>query len=165
MRANRLLVLLTGLALILALLSGCGDSSGTSGESPPASDPPSQEQPNDMDTTEQPTGNAEATSGESIQTNGGEVIPLSALEHQDAASDTAVYYTSDISPEAMVAIYDTLGVELTGDNIAVKLSTGEPPASNYLDPALTADLVHQVNGTIVENNTAYGGQRSSTAMH
>ena len=111
------------------------------------------------------SGSQEAVSGESIQTNGGEVISLSALEHQDAASDTAVYYTSDISPEAMVAIYDALGVKLTGDSIAVKLSTGEPPASNYLDPALIADLVHQVNGTIVENNTAYGGQRSSTAMH
>lgn len=47
----------------------------------------------------------------------------------------------------------------------MKLSTGEPPASNYLDPDLIVDLVHQVNGTIVENNTAYGGQRSSTAMH
>lgn len=54
---------------------------------------------------------------------------------------------------------------MIGDNIAVKLSTGEPPASNYLDPNLIADLVHQVDGTIVENNTAYGGQRSSTAMH
>ena len=111
------------------------------------------------------SGSQEAVSGESIQTNGGEVISLSALEHQDAVSDTAVYYTSDISPEAMVAIYDALGVKLTGDSIAGKLSTGEPPASNYLDPALIADLVHQVNGTIVENNTAYGGQRSSTAMH
>ena len=65
----------------------------------------------------------------------------------------------------MAAIYDALGVGLTGDNIAVKLSTGEPPASNYLVPALIADLVHQVDGTIVENNTAYGGQRASTAMH
>ena len=65
----------------------------------------------------------------------------------------------------MLDIYAALGVELTGDNIAVKLSTGEPPASNYLDPNLIADLVHQVDGTIVENNTAYGGQRSSTAMH
>lgn len=49
--------------------------------------------------------------------------------------------------------------------MAVKLSTGEPPASNYLDPALIKDLVQSVDGTIVENNTAYGGQRSSTAMH
>jgi uncharacterized Fe-S center protein len=49
--------------------------------------------------------------------------------------------------------------------VAVKLSTGEPPASNYLRPELIKDLVQQVNGTIVECNTAYGGSRASTAMH
>ena len=65
----------------------------------------------------------------------------------------------------MTEIYHALGTGLSGDNIAVKLSTGEPPASNYLDPELIADLVHEVDGTIVENNTAYGGQRASTAMH
>ena len=97
--------------------------------------------------------------------NGGEVIALSALEHQERGAGSVVYYTSEISPEAMVSIYEALGVELQGDNIAVKLSTGEPPASNYLDPNLIADVVHLVHGTIVENNTAYGGQRASTAMH
>jgi Uncharacterized Fe-S center protein len=47
----------------------------------------------------------------------------------------------------------------------VKLSTGEPPNSNYLKPELIKDLVQSVNGTIVECNTAYGGSRSETAMH
>lgn len=47
----------------------------------------------------------------------------------------------------------------------IKLSTGEPPASNYLAPELIADLVQSVNGTIVECNTAYGGSRTETAMH
>jgi uncharacterized Fe-S center protein len=47
----------------------------------------------------------------------------------------------------------------------VKISTGEPPNSNYLRPALIQDLVRSVNGTIVESNTAYGGRRASTAMH
>lgn len=60
--------------------------------------------------------------------------------------------------------YQALGVELTGDNIGVKLSTGEP-GSNYLDPDLIADLVHHVNGTIVECNTAYQGSRTETQMH
>ena len=45
------------------------------------------------------------------------------------------------------------------------MSTGEPPASNYLRPELIGDLVSKVDGTIVECNTAYGGDRSSTAMH
>ena len=110
-------------------------------------------------------GTEESVPEGSVRTNGGEVIALSALEHQDENAASVVYFTSDISPEAMTEIYHALGEGLSGENIAVKLSTGEPPASNYLDPALIADLVHEVDGTIVENNTAYGGQRASTAMH
>ena len=75
-----------------------------------------------------------------------------------------VYFTSDISAEGMLKLYKQLGWKPTG-NVAVKLSTGEPPASNYLDPDLIVDVVKEVNGTIVECNTAYGGSRSSTAMH
>ncbi len=116
-------------------------------------------------TEAQESGGQGTTGGESLATNGGEIIAFSALEHQDESAEAVVYYTSDISAQAMVEIYHALGAELTGENIAVKLSTGEPPASNYLDPDLIADLVHEVDGTIVENNTAYGGQRASTAMH
>lgn len=48
---------------------------------------------------------------------------------------------------------------------AVKLSTGEPPASNYLRPALIKDLVQLVHGTVVECNTAYEGERIRTEDH
>lgn len=85
--------------------------------------------------------------------------------HEEENGGSVVYMTTEISPEALMEIYAALGVELEGDNIAVKLSTGEPPASNYLDPALIKDLVQSVNGTIVECNTAYGGSRLETAMH
>ncbi len=83
----------------------------------------------------------------------------------DNNTDSIVYMTTDISSDGLMAAYKALGVELTGNNIAVKLSTGEPPASNYLDPNLIKDLVQHVDGTIVECNTAYGGSRSETAMH
>ncbi len=83
----------------------------------------------------------------------------------DNTTDSIVYMTTDISSDGLMAAYKALGVELTGNNIAVKLSTGEPPASNYLDPNLIKDLVQHVDGTIVECNTAYGGSRSETAMH
>ena len=75
-----------------------------------------------------------------------------------------VYFTSDISAESLVKIYDALGWTPSG-RTAVKISTGEPPASNYLRPELIGDLVKKVDGTIVECNTAYGGSRSSSAMH
>ena len=77
---------------------------------------------------------------------------------------SVVYFTSDISSDGLLAIYEALGWEPTG-KVAVKISTGEPPASNYLRPELIAPLVQSLNGTIVECNTAYGGQRSSSAMH
>lgn len=75
-----------------------------------------------------------------------------------------VYFTSDISAAGLIRLYDQLGWEPSG-NVAVKISTGEPPASNYLRPELIGDLIKAVNGTIVECNTAYGGSRASSAMH
>lgn len=75
-----------------------------------------------------------------------------------------VYMTTDISPQGLMAVYKAMGWTPTG-KVAVKLSTGEPPASNYLDLDLIADLVRTVDGTIVECNTAYGGSRAETAMH
>lgn len=63
-----------------------------------------------------------------------------------------------------MAVYEALNWSPTG-NVAVKLSTGEPPASNYLRPELIQNLVQSVDGTIVECNTAYGGSRAETAMH
>ena len=79
-------------------------------------------------------------------------------------TDPVVFFTSDISPKGLMSVYEALGVNLSG-KVAVKISTGEPPASNYLRPELIKDLVQSVNGTIVECNTAYGGSRAQTAMH
>lgn len=75
-----------------------------------------------------------------------------------------VYMTADVSPEGLRKVYEALNWTPTG-KVAVKLSTGEPPASNYLRPELIADVVRAVDGSIVECNTAYGGSRASTAMH
>ena len=70
-----------------------------------------------------------------------------------------VYFIREINPQNLVKIYEALG------RVAVKLSTGEPGGSNFLQPALIGDLVKKVDGTIVECNTAYGGGRASTADH
>ncbi len=75
-----------------------------------------------------------------------------------------VYMTTDISPTGLDVVYKALGRKLPG-KVAVKLSTGEPGGHYFLSPNLIKDLVKSVNGTIVECNTAYGGQRASTAMH
>ncbi len=75
-----------------------------------------------------------------------------------------VYMTREITPEALVKIYEALGRPAEG-RVAVKISTGEPGGHNFLQPALVKDLVQKVKGTIVECNTAYGGKRSTTADH
>ena len=75
-----------------------------------------------------------------------------------------VYFTKEITPENLVKIYDALGVKLKG-KVAVKLSTGEAGGHYFLNPNLIKDLVHKVNGTIVECNTAYAGKRNTTKDH
>ena len=102
--------------------------------------------------------------GDSITTNGGKVIALADLEHQDASGGSTVYFLPDITPEALVSIYEALDWT-PGNSVAVKLSTGEP-GSNYLRADLIGELVGALpEPTIVECNTAYGGSRSNTAMH
>ena len=91
------------------------------------------------------------------------LMVLSVSGASFAASST-VYFTKDISPAGMMAVYNKLGREATG-RVAVKLSTGEAGNTHYLSPALIGELVKHVNGTIVECNTAYGGSRARTALH
>lgn len=80
------------------------------------------------------------------------------------ANVPAVYFTADISPEGLQRVYEALNWT-HGDRVAVKVSTGEPPNSNYLRAELIGPFVQSLNGTIVECNTAYGGSRSNTSMH
>ena len=76
----------------------------------------------------------------------------------------SVFFSRSIDPEAMRSVYDAIGATLNGSNIGVKLSTGEP-GSNFLSTDLIGGLVGAVGGTIVECNTAYGGQRSDSQSH
>lgn len=75
-----------------------------------------------------------------------------------------VYFTSDISSQGLMKIYDALQTELKG-KIAIKVSTGEPGGHNFLNPNLIKDLVNKLNGTIVECCTAYKGRRFEPNEH
>lgn len=77
---------------------------------------------------------------------------------------STVYFTKSITPESVVKIYDTLGVKLSG-KVAVKLHSGEKGNQNFIKPEFVKAIVHYVNGTVVECNTAYGGARNSTQKH
>ena len=79
-------------------------------------------------------------------------------------AQSEVYFTKEITPEALVKIYKALGREASG-RVAVKISTGEDGGNNYLKPTLIRKLVEEVNGTIVECCTAYGGSRQEVSKH
>ena len=81
-----------------------------------------------------------------------------------AIAQSNVYFTAEITPESLVKIFQTLGVEPSG-NVALKISTGESAQSNYLRPEFIQNLVDTTNATIVECNTTYSGSRSTTASH
>ena len=82
----------------------------------------------------------------------------------NAQKQSKVYVTRDISPEALVRIYKALGRPAKG-RVAIKISTGEENNPNSLSPALIKDLVDLTDGTLVECNTAYGGERGSIKQH
>lgn len=81
------------------------------------------------------------------------------------SAKSKVYMTREISPEALVRIYQALGRPAAGHRVAVKISTGEAGNPHYLRPGLIRNLVDSVHGTIVECNTAYGGKRNTFEAH
>ena len=75
-----------------------------------------------------------------------------------------VYFIREITPENIIKAYEALGKNLEG-NVAVKMHSGEQGNQNYLRPEFVQDVIHHVNGTVVECNTAYEGARNSTEKH
>lgn len=75
-----------------------------------------------------------------------------------------VYFTKEISSDALVKIYESLNIELKG-NVAVKLHSGEEGNQNYLKPEFVKSIIEKVKGTVVECNTAYDGARNTTEKH
>ena len=75
-----------------------------------------------------------------------------------------VYFTKEITSEALIKIYEALGVELKG-KVAIKLHSGEDGNQNYLRPDFMKDLVSKLNATVVECNTAYDGARTNNEDH
>ena len=116
-------------------------------------------------TTMQQTTTAETENETTLETTKESNIEK-VLENNNGGNNmkSVVYFTKDITADSLVKIYEKLGWTPTG-KVGVKISTGEPPRSNYLRADLIGDLVKKVDGTIIECNTAYGGPRSETAMH
>ncbi len=75
-----------------------------------------------------------------------------------------VYFSSTITAEKVLELYQLLGKELPG-KVAVKVHSGEPGNQNFLRPEFWKAVIDHVNGTVVECNTAYEGARNTTERH
>lgn len=79
-----------------------------------------------------------------------------------------VCFTREITPEKVIELYHKLGYDLPG-KVAVKVHTGEKGNQNFIRPTFWKPMLDEVNGTFVENNTAYGdafeGVRDHTEGH
>lgn len=75
-----------------------------------------------------------------------------------------VFFSKEITPEKVVELYKRLGIDLSGQT-AVKLHSGEEGNQNFLKPEFWKPIIETVNGTVVECNTAYDGERNTTPKH
>jgi len=87
------------------------------------------------------------------------------LPNTERPGGSRVYFTTDISSRGMLAVYQALGVPVSG-RVAVKVHFGEPGNVNFVRGEMFRDLTEAVNGTFVESNIIIpAGRRGSTAAH
>ena len=75
-----------------------------------------------------------------------------------------VYFSKNIDKDTVLKLYKLLNVKLNG-NVAIKVHSGEPGNQNFIKPDFWKPIIDEVNGTVVECNTAYNGKRNTTEAH
>ena len=130
------------LAAVLSL-SGCGGSpAAETGLSTLQAEETTEspQQTIETDESSENEGNGSEANAPAAESTAESMPADSSSGEPTASGSSTVYFTSDISAEGLVRIYEALGWTPSGKT-AVKISTGEPPASNYLRPELIGDLV------------------------
>lgn len=91
-------------------------------------------------------------------------IPASCATKDTTGTPSPVYFTSDISGQGVLKVYDRIKAGVTGA-VAVKTHFGEQGNKNYLKPEMVKPLVEKLNATLVETNVLYSGPRQKTESH
>lgn len=80
--------------------------------------------------------------------------------------ESVVYFTRDLSPEGLKKVYERVKGAVTG-KAAIKLHTGEPKGPNIIPAAWVKEFMaaELPEGTIIETNTFYDGDRYTTEKH
>lgn len=79
-------------------------------------------------------------------------------------SKAKVFFSRDISSKGVLELFKMVENKLCG-SVAVKVHSGEKGNQNFLTPDFWKDIIDFVDGTVVETNTAYEGQRNKTERH
>ena len=85
---------------------------------------------------------------------------------QRTGGESVVYFTRDLSPEGLIKAYEKVNGNITG-KVGVKLHTGEQNGPNIIPSSWVKALFEKdlPDATIIETNTYYEGDRSTTALH
>ena len=76
-----------------------------------------------------------------------------------------VYFTRELTPEALVRLYKLVNADITG-RVAIKLHTGEKHGPNIIPRDMAMALQREIpNSAIVETNTLYEGDRYTAEQH
>ena len=75
-----------------------------------------------------------------------------------------VYFSSSLTPETLIRLYEMLGSPSSG-KIAAKVHSGEKGNQNFIAPDFLFPLIDQVGATVVATNTAYARARNKTKKH
>lgn len=89
---------------------------------------------------------------------------LAQVTPDSVIKPSKVFFTSNFDPDMLIQLFEATGAQPNG-RVAVKISTGESQNTHYLDPQLIRGLVRQLDGTFVECNTAYKGNRYDSSDH
>ncbi len=94
--------------------------------------------------------------------DGSKYIPYSQRQGDEAV----VYFTSDLSAQGLIRIYEKVNQQITGQ-VGIKLHTGEKNGPNIIPRPWVKALIEKdlPQAHIVETNTYYEGDRYTTAQH
>jgi uncharacterized Fe-S center protein len=76
-----------------------------------------------------------------------------------------VYFTSDISPERVMKLFEYVKENVQGENIGIKVHFGEDGNEYFIPASMVEPLCKALNATLVETNVAYKGRREATETH
>jgi ABC-type glycerol-3-phosphate transport system substrate-binding protein len=73
----------------------------------------------------------------------------------NAEDGVPVFFTSNISPEGVMNLFEYVKENIQGEHIGIKVHFGEDGNEYFVPAVLVEPLCKALNATLVETNTAY----------